>query len=384
MKQTHKRILVAMSGGVDSSVAAYLLKKDGFEVGGATIRTWASGDCAEKNTKACCGVIGVEDARSVAWKLGIPHYVFNFESEFKTHVVDYFSSEYLKGRTPNPCIACNQHIKFSLFLKRARQLGYDAIATGHYAQVAFDESSSHHFIREGKDPTKDQSYVLFPLPEEVLENLYLPIGGYSKMEIRALARALDLRVADKPDSQEICFIPSNDYGAFLEREVGVHRDASLPEKPGLIRDRFGNVLGEHPGYYHYTIGQRKGLKIPFKHALYVVDIIPSQNTVVVGTKKEVASRLCRVERINWFASLNGTKSLRVQAKIRSRHSKAWATLERIVEGEATILFDEPQEAVTPGQGCVFYEGDRILGGGWIATNVGAPLCGRPVHVIDQG
>ena len=358
----HKKVLVAMSGGVDSSVAAFLLKREGYEVGGATIRTWASGSCAENNTKSCCGVIGVEDARNVAWKLGIPHYVFNFEREFKTHVVDYFASEYLGGRTPNPCIACNQHIKFSLFLKRAQMLGYDAVATGHYAGVGFEERRGRYFIREGQDPAKDQSYVLFPLTQEVLSRVYLPVGGYSKPEIRALARELGLSVAEKPDSQEICFIPSNDYGAFLEREE------TLETRPGNIRDKHGNILGEHRGHYHYTIGQRRGLRIPFKHALYVTDILPEENVVVVGSKEEVGRHRCRVDQINWFLDPEDSLALRVQAKIRSRHAKAWATLERNSEHEALLSFDEPQEAVTPGQGCVFYDGSRVLGGGWIASN----------------
>lgn len=356
-----KKILVAMSGGVDSSVACYLLKQAGFEIGGATIRTWASGDCAEKNTKACCGIIGVEDSRKVADKLGIPHYVFNFEDEFKRHVVDYFADEYAKGRTPNPCIACNQHIKFTLFLKRARTLGYDAIATGHYAQLQFDEVSQKISIRQAKDLGKDQSYVLFPLADDVLRNLYLPVGSYLKSEIRVMARELGMNVADKPDSQEICFIPNNDYGAFLEREK------KSIDRPGPIKDRLGNTLGEHRGYFHYTIGQRKGLNVAFKHALYVIDIRPDENTVIVGSKEETGSRVCNVEKIHWQCHLNGTRTLRVQAKIRSHHTKAWAVLERVSSEEGSLLFDDPQEAITPGQACVFYDGDRVLGGGWISS-----------------
>lgn len=355
-----KKVLVAMSGGVDSSVSAYLLKRSGWTVGGATIRTWASGECENLNTKACCGISGVEDAQEVARKLNIPHYVFNFEREFKKSVVDYFSKEYLEGRTPNPCVACNQYVKFKLFFRKARELGYDYIATGHYGRISRDPASKRYFIEESEDPLKDQSYVLFPLDQDVLSRLELPVGRYTKEEIREIAREIGLALSDKPDSQEICFIPNNDYGAFLERE------AKPPHGRGLVQDLYGNVLGSHKGCHHFTIGQRKGLKIPFKHALYVVDIDVRENIVIAGMKEHVLGQFCEVERIHWLLPLDGAEKKRVQAKIRSRHPKAWATFERISKTACRLCFDEPQEAITPGQACVFYEGNRVLGGGWIS------------------
>ncbi|MBU3758915.1 MAG: tRNA 2-thiouridine(34) synthase MnmA [Candidatus Omnitrophica bacterium] len=365
-----KKILVAMSGGVDSSVTAALLKEQGHEVGGATIRTWASNTCESLNTRACCGLTGVEDARSVCDTLGIPYWVFNFEKEFKKHVVDYFASEYLKARTPNPCIACNEHIKFRLFLQRARLLGFEAIATGHYARLERD-GDGRICICEGADAGKDQSYVLFPLDREVLENLYLPIGGYTKTWIREKARAFNLCVMNKPDSQEICFIPSNDYGAFLDKQYASEESAvKLPghlsgeKKTGVIRTLSGEVLGRHEGYFHYTIGQRRGLGVAFNERLYVVNILPETNEVIVGTKEDILGRHFQAARINWFLKPE-SGMFQAHVKIRSQHRKSPATLTVLEDGRVEGVFHEPQESITPGQAAVFYDGPRVLGGGWI-------------------
>lgn len=351
-----KKILVAMSGGVDSSVAAALLKEAGHEVAGATIRTWASNQCADRNTKTCCGIVGVEDARDVAGSIGIPYWVFNFEQEFKKHVVDYFASEYLKGRTPNPCISCNEHIKFRLFYERAKQLGFDAIATGHYAQLG-TLPDGRIYLTEGLDAGKDQSYVLFPLDQEILSHLFLPIGGFTKTEIRVKAKELGLSVASKPDSQEICFIPSNDYGAFLTREY-------TENKPGIIRTRDGKVMGEHEGYFHYTRGQRKGLRVAHTERLYVLETLPATNEVIVGTKEEVFGLTCIVGRVNWFLKPQ-TVTTRAHVKIRSQHLKAPAEITIQEDGRVKVEFEDAQDAVTPGQAAVFYDGNTVLGGGWI-------------------
>jgi len=355
-----KKILVAMSGGVDSSVTAALLKEEGHEVGGATIRTWASNQCEDRNTKTCCGLTGVEDARDVADSLGIPYWVFNFEKEFKTHVVDYFASEYMKGRTPNPCMACNEHIKFRLFLSRAKKMGYDFMATGHYAQLHYDPEHQSHYITEGVDASKDQSYVLVPLDKDLLPHLFLPLGHFTKAEIRAKARALNLCVMDKPDSQEICFIPSNNYGAFLKREYLADKEA----EKGVIRTREGKVMGQHDGYYHYTRGQRRGLGVPYKERLYVLETHPETNEVVVGTKEQIHNRSFWVSKLNWFLKPT-EKVVRCAVKIRSQHDKASATIHLCEDNRVRVEFDQAQDAITPGQAAAFYDGTKIFGGGWV-------------------
>ncbi len=349
-----------MSGGVDSSVAAYLLKEQGYEVTGATIRTWAPNDCDEKNTNACCGTKGVGDARSVAVSLGIPYYVMNFENDFKRDVIDYFVSEYRRGRTPNPCIACNEKIKIGGFWKKAKALGFDYIATGHYARVGHDEVSGRYFIRRGADDHKDQSYVLFPQKQEELAHFLLPAGELKKERVREIAREIGLSVHDKPDSQEICFIPSNDYVAFMEKNY------ALETKPGAIKNSGGEVLGQHSGYFNYTIGQRRGLGIAHEHALYVIDIHPETNEVIVGDKSEVKTKTFRVENLNWH--LEPRERFRAEVKIRSAHRESPAEIisDHADSSNVSVTFDDPQEAVTPGQAAVFYDGDKVIAGGWIA------------------
>ncbi|MSQ12080.1 MAG: tRNA 2-thiouridine(34) synthase MnmA [Dehalococcoidia bacterium] len=370
-----KRVVVAMSGGVDSAVAALLLHQAGCEVLGVTLRLWtAERPDAPPSSRRCCGVEDVDDARRVCQTLGIRHYVINAEREFNTFVVDYFIREYQQGSTPHPCIACNDRIKFDFLLQRA--LAWDAplIATGHYARRSVDAAGTAHLLK-AVDARKDQSYVLFGLTQQQLSHILLPVGEHTKEEVRALARAHGLPVADKPDSQEICFIPQGDYRQFIAERSKL--------QPGLIVDAEGRVLGEHQGIERFTIGQRRGLGIPpsatYAAPLFVTAIDAQNALVVVGPEEALAQRVLRATRVNWLSGIPPAKPIHGTVKIRYKSVEAPATI--VPQGDsAEVHFAEPQRAVTPGQAAVFYQGDELLGGGFIEAprlavkpQVGSPL-----------
>jgi tRNA-specific 2-thiouridylase len=354
-----KRVLVAMSGGVDSSVAAYLLQKEGYEVVGATIKTWSSDECKDERAKGCCSIRDITDARAVAGRLGIPYYVLDLSADFKTKVIDYFVSTYVEGRTPNPCIQCNTHIKFGIFRQKAEEIGADWIATGHYARRGQDPVTGRYFIREGLDHSKDQSYVLFGLSQPQLKKTLLPVGEYQKSDIRVMAQELGLRVFDKPDSQEICFV-SGHYSDFL-KSAG----ADLPGA-GDVVDRSGKVLGRHEGFHLYTIGQRKRLGVTDPTPFYVVDVDAGNNRIVIGKLADLDRKRMRITGINWMQD-PAVKDYTV--KIRSRHSKVGMHILEFKNDTAVVEFCSSQTAVTPGQAAVIYDGDSVVGGGWIQSAV---------------
>ncbi len=355
-----KKVVVGMSGGVDSSVAAYLLKEQGYEVIGVTMQIWQDEETAVREANGgCCGLSAVEDARRIAQYLQIPYYVMNFKEEFKENVIDYFVDEYLKGRTPNPCIACNRYVKWESLLQRSLAIGADYIATGHYARVK-QLQNGRYAVCHSATAKKDQTYALYNLTQYQLAHTLMPVGDYEKEEIRELAQRLGLPVAQKPDSQEICFIPDNDYASFIDRQA----KERVPG-PGNFVTEDGNILATHKGITHYTIGQRKGLNLAMGHPVFVTRICPDTNEVVIGENEDIfTSSLC-CNKVNYMGMEDLPEPRKVTAKIRYAHKASPCTIEKAGEDRIKCVFESPVRAITPGQAVVFYENDCVLGGGTI-------------------
>jgi tRNA-specific 2-thiouridylase len=347
-----------MSGGVDSSVAAALLAGAGHEVIGLSMQLYDQSN-GESGYGSCCSIDDLHDAGRVARRLNIPHYIVNFEQEFHRTVVANFISEYVAGRTPIPCSHCNSDLKFSTLLDRSRAFGAELVATGHYARIGIDPETGRQVLRRGRDDTKDQSYFLFSLTQEQLAHASFPVGDLSKDAVRDVARQLGLPVADKPDSQEICFVPGGDYAAFVERH------APEVDPGGAIVNQSGAILGHHGGVHRFTVGQRKGLGIAAAEPLYVLQLRPTDRTVVVGPRVELERTDLTASRVNWIAGAAPVASLRAQVQIRHRHQPAAATVRSVDADRAAVEFDAPVTAITPGQAVVFYDGDVVIGGGWI-------------------
>jgi tRNA-uridine 2-sulfurtransferase len=362
------RVVVGMSGGVDSSAAAAVLLEQGYDVVGVTLKLWPQ-DCLSRAEDKCCGPQAVADARGVCDRLGIPFYLVDEAEEFRLRVVEPFAHEYRTGRTPNPCVLCNEHLKFGTLLRRARQLGADYVATGHYARLTRTPEGRTLLLR-GRDPSKDQSYFLFTLGQRQLSRMLFPLGDLSKVETRSLAAGAQLKTAAKEESMEICFVPDNDYGEFLRKSglVQPHR--------GEIVDRGGRVLGHHDGIEFFTIGQRRGLAVSAANPLYVLELDPERNRVVVGAAEELQCDEFLVTRTNWIPWDTPPAPLTVTAQIRYQHRGTPARVTPLSGNRARVHLDQAQRAVTPGQACVFFEGDRVLGGGWIQSTA-KPQPGQP-------
>lgn len=354
-----KKVVVGMSGGVDSSVAAYLLQKEGYDVIGVTMQIWQDEEVeVQEASGGCCGLTAVDDARRVSNKLNIPYYVMNFKNEFQTSVIDYFIKEYQEGNTPNPCIACNRYVKWESMLRRSLNIGADYIATGHYAKVIQLENG-RYTIKKSVTASKDQTYALYNLTQEQLAHTLMPVGDYSKDEIREIAKEIDLRIHNKPDSQEICFIPDNNYAKFISENT------KEEIKEGNFVTSDGKVIGRHKGIIHYTIGQRKGLNLSMGYPVFVLAIRPDTNEVVIGNSDEVYSNTLYAKGLNFMSIEDLEGEMIVDAKIRYSHKGAKATIKKIDKDTVQCVFDEAQRAITPGQAVVFYDGDIVVGGGTI-------------------
>ncbi|HWZ80319.1 MAG TPA: tRNA 2-thiouridine(34) synthase MnmA [Candidatus Sulfotelmatobacter sp.] len=363
-------IAVAMSGGVDSSTVAAMLRAEGHNVIGLTMQLWNQRRLAghegmpESVQGRCCSLDDVYDARRVAQQIGIPYYVVNHEERFERDVVRPFVEEYLSGRTPIPCSLCNNHLKFDQLLIVAQQIGAERVATGHYARVAYDEARGRWLLKRPADLSKDQTYFLFGLTQEQLSRTLFPLGDMIKPEVRELARKHGLALAEKPDSQEICFVPGGDYKRFIDAYLA-EQGESLPDTAGDLVTTSGEVIGEHSGIHNFTVGQRKGLGIATGSPLYVIQISGANKQVIVGGDQQLYSRTLRAKRVNLISVDDLHEPMRVSVKIRHRHEPAAAVIERTGADEILATFDEPQRAITPGQAAVFYDGDVVVGGGWI-------------------
>jgi tRNA-specific 2-thiouridylase len=365
-----RTIAVAMSGGVDSSTVAAMLRAEGHSVIGLTMQLWNQRRLAghegmpESVQGRCCSLDDVYDARRVAQHLGIPYYVVNHEERFERDVVRPFVAEYLSGRTPIPCSLCNNHLKFDQLLIVAQQIGAEQVATGHYARVEYDDNRGRWLLKRPADLAKDQTYFLFGLTQEQLSRTLFPLGGMTKPQVRELARQHGLALAEKPDSQEICFVPGGDYKRFIDAYLADQGEA-LPDTAGELVTTTGEVIGEHSGIHNFTVGQRKGLGVATGSPLYVIQISGAEKQVIVGGEEHLYSRTLRTRRVNLIAVDALRESLRVSVKIRHRHEPAAAVIEKTADDEILATFDQPQRAVTPGQAAVFYDGNVVVGGGWI-------------------
>jgi tRNA-specific 2-thiouridylase len=367
-------IAVAMSGGVDSSTVAAMLRAEGHNVVGLTMQLWNQRRLAgregmpEHVQGRCCSIDDVYDARAVAEDLGIPFYVVNHQDRFERDVVRPFVQEYLSGRTPIPCSLCNNHLKFDQLLITARQIGAELLATGHYARCEYSPGRNRWLLRRAADPAKDQTYFLFGLTQEQLSRTRFPLGEMSKPQVRELARQHGLALAEKPDSQEICFVPGGDYKRFIDAYLD-EQGEQLPDTSGELVTTEGRVLGRHDGIHNFTVGQRKGLGIATGAPLYVININGGKGQVTVGSNDDLLSRKLIARDLNWIAIDDLREPIRVGAKIRHRHEPAPATVSPAAHGEALVTFDDPQRAITPGQAVVFYDADWVVGGGWIAQTL---------------